>query len=522
VLKEEKEEQMENQSRRVGGRSLILVLAGLCLGLIISGSFDFTSTLEGMWGKSEPAKEVAEKAVEEKEAEVADQTIPEPKQVCLPDFSELAERFDPCVVNISTTQVVKGHDMFRGFRFRGPGNQFGPQGRDPFEEFFERFGIPRGEMKRRSLGSGFVIDKEGYILTNNHVVQEAESITVVFKDESEAEAEVIGKDPKTDLALIKVDVDHDLPVAPMGDSDALDVGDWVLAIWNPFGLKYTLTAGIVSAKGREIGAGPYDDFIQTDASINPGNSGGPLINMKGRVVGINSAIIAGGTGIGFAIPINMVRDLLPQLKEKGHVSRGWLGVYIQRVTPDLAKSFGLEEPMGALVSEVSEDGPADGSGLKHGDIIIEFEGKKIQNYGDLPRIVGTTAPGTNAEVKVLRKGKEKTFKIKLGELPEEDQVVAAAGKGGELGLELQEVTPELARAHDLPVDRGLIVTDVAADGAAAEAGLRRGDIIQEVNQKPVETITDFKKQVQDTDEGDTMLFLVKRRGGSLYIPLEKK
>ncbi len=314
-----------------------------------------------------------------------------------------------------------------------------------------------------------------------------------------------------------------LPTADLGDSDKLRMGDWVLAIGNPFGLKYTLTAGIVSAKGRVIGAGPYDDFIQTDASINPGNSGGPLVSMKGEVVGINSAIIAGGTGIGFAIPVNIAKELIPQLKEKGRVSRGWLGVYIQRVTPELAKSFGLDKPKGALVSEVTKDGPAEGTGLAHGDIIIEFDGKPVEHFNDLPRMVAATPPGTKIALKVLRKGKEKTFKVKLGELPEEEAAAAAAGESGEeLGLQLQELTPELARTHELASDKGLIVTDLDPAGVAADAGIRRGDIILEINQTPVFTISEFKKQVAKVKKGETMLFLIKRREGALYIAVEKK
>jgi serine protease Do len=358
-------------------------------------------------------------------------------------------------------------------------------------------------------------------VTNHHVVKDAETITVIFYDESEAEAKVIGKDPKTDLALIKVEVDRKLPEAQLGDSDALRMGDWVLAIGNPFGLKYTLTAGIVSAKGREIGAGPYDDFIQTDASINPGNSGGPLINMKGEVVGINSAIIAGGTGIGFAIPINIAKELIPQLKSTGRVSRGWLGVYIQRVTPDLAETFGLDKAKGALVSEVTKGGPADGSGLEHGDVIVEFNGNPVGEFGDLPRMVAATPPGEKITLKVLRKGKEKTIKVKLGELPDEEATVAEAASGEELGLQLQEVTPDLARTHELASDKGLIITDLDPAGVAAEAGLRRGDIILEINQSPVYTISEFQKKVGEAKKGDMMLFLIKRREGSLYIAVGK-
>jgi serine protease Do len=513
---------MNNKNKKQPGRVFLWLLVGICTGLILSGSFFFVNTLESAWwwDNADEAKQEAVSDAGKKNtgAEEPQEALP---AICLPDFTQLSEKISPCVVNISTVQTVKGHNMFRGFQFHGPGQQFGPRGQDPFEEFFERF-MPRGDMKRRSLGSGFIIDKEGYIVTNNHVIQEAESITVSFKDETEAEAKVIGRDPKTDVALIKVDMDRDLPAATLGDSNALEVGDWVLAIGNPFGLKDTLTAGIVSAIGREIGAGPYDDFIQTDASINPGNSGGPLLNMKGNVVGINTAIVAGGTGIGFAIPINLAKELLPQLKDTGHISRGWLGVFIQHVTPELASSFGLKEPKGALVSEIMKDGPAEDSGLKHGDIIVEYEGKPVDSFGDLPRMVANTPPGTKITLKVLRKGKTKSMQIQLGELPDEQQVPAQGETGQELGLELQEVTPDLARTHDLPADKGLIVTGLSPDSTAATAGIRAGDIIQEINQTPVATIGDFQKIVKSAPTGSSMLFRVKRQEGSLYVPVEKK
>jgi len=511
---------MSTNGKSGRGKVAVYVLAGLVIGLAVSVGFDLTGTIEGWWGKEEPTVETGQNRDSAAVAEVP--VAPGPGTICLPDFGRLAEQIDPCVVNISTTQTVKRQERMQGFRFRGPGEDFGQGERNPFEDFFDWFGVPQEGMKRRSLGSGFVIDKDGYILTNNHVVKGADTITVVFWDEKEMEARVIGKDPKTDLALIKVDVGQDLPVAVLGDSEKLEVGNWVLAIGNPFGLKFTLTAGIVSAKGREIGAGPYDDFIQTDASINPGNSGGPLINLKGEVVGINSAIIAGGTGIGFAIPINMAKGLLTQLKESGRVSRGWLGVYIQRVTPDLAKTFGLDKPRGALVSEVTRDGPAAGSGLQHGDVIVEFEGKPVETFNDLPRLVAATAPGSKVQLKVLRKGKEKTVRIELGELPSEDAEEVAPGESGEeLGLELQEITPEMARVHKLPAEGGLIVTGVTPGGVAAEAGLRRGDIIQEVDREPVRKIADFRDRVKKSRKGEPMLFLVKRQEGSLYLTVTK-
>jgi serine protease Do len=305
------------------------------------------------------------------------------------------KRVKPSVVNISTTTLVKGPDLYD--RFFGQANPF----RDFFgEDFYERFfgDMPQREFKQRSLGSGFIIDRDGYILTNNHVVEKAQSIKVRLSDEKEYDAKVVGRDPKTDIALIKINTRQNLPVAPLGDSDSLEVGDWLIAIGNPFGLEHTVTAGIVSAKGRVIGAGPYDDFIQTDASINPGNSGGPLFNLNGEVVGINTAIVSGGQGIGFAIPINVAKELLPQLKTKGRVVRGWLGVMIQKVTPEIAKGFGLKESEGALVSDVMEGSPAEKAGIKRGDVIVSYNGKRIKEMDQLPKLVGTTEVGKKVKV----------------------------------------------------------------------------------------------------------------------------
>jgi len=314
-------------------------------------------------------------------------------QIIAPNtFVEIAKKLNPAVVYISSTQVVKGFQNFH------------PPLRDPFRDFFgddffdKFFGIPKGDLKQKSLGSGFIIDKEGYLLTNNHVVRDAEDILVTLSDENEYNAKIIGKDEDMDVALLKIDAKEDLPVAKFGDSDALQIGEWVVAIGNPFGLEHTVTAGIVSAKWRTIGQGPYNSFIQTDASINPGNSGGPLFNIKGEVVGINSAIVAEGQGIGFAIPINMVKDVLEDLKTEGKIKRGWLGLMIQRVTPNLAKSFGLKENKGALVAEVVTEGPADKAGVKRGDVIISFKGKEIREYTDLSRYAGLTRPGTKVKI----------------------------------------------------------------------------------------------------------------------------
>lgn len=512
---------------RIGAGAGILFL-GVLMGLVLAASFGQTGKLHALLGIGEGEKSQTKQ--ESGQASAPSKDVFGPGQVCLPDFGALAEAVDPAVVNISTTETVKGRTSWRGFGFGGPGGgqgrEFGPGQEDPFQEFFDRFfgGInPYGDLKRQSLGSGFIIESEGYILTNHHVVKDADEIRVIFRDESETEAKVVGKDPKTDIALIKVNVGKPLPTVKLGDSDKLKEGEWVLAIGNPFGLKYTLTAGIVSAKGREIGAGPYDDFIQTDASINPGNSGGPLLNMKGEVIGINTAIVAGGAGIGFAIPINLARDILPQLRSKGYVSRGWLGVMIQKITPELAKSLGLDKPVGALVSEVTQGGPAEGSGIERGDVIVEFQGQKVERFNDLPRMVAAVPPGTTVELKVLRKGKEKTIKTKLGELPEEsaEEAQTEQGQGEDLGLELQEITPGMARGHGLPSEKGLLVTGVDPRGPAAQAGIRRGDIILEVNQKEVKSLAEFRKIVGETKKGEMMLFLVKRQEGALYLALEK-
>ncbi len=326
-------------------------------------------------------------------------------------FADLAERVNPGVVNISTTTTVR----IPGNPFR---HYFGP-GEGPFEDFFRRFfeDIPDRELRQQSLGSGFIIDKDGYIITNNHVVERAVEIKVKLIDGREFNAKVVGRDSKTDLALIKIwSPFKDLPVLPLGDSDSVRVGDWVLAIGNPFGLEHTVTKGIISATGRVIGSGPYDNFLQTDAPINPGNSGGPLVDLKGEVVGINTAIVATGQGIGFATPSNMAKSIISQLREKGKVARGWIGVSVQSITPEIGKALGLKELKGALVADVFQSGPADAGGMKRGDIIIAFDGKEVKNISDLPRIVAETAAGKTVEVKVLRDGKQTNLKITVGEM----------------------------------------------------------------------------------------------------------
>jgi serine protease Do len=401
-------------------------------------------------------------------------------------------------------------------------NPFGE--RDPFEEFFERFfggENPQREFRRRSLGSGFIINREGYIVTNNHVVENASDIKVSLSDKEEYDAKVIGRDPRTDVALIKIEAKKELPAVALGDSNQLRVGEWVMAIGNPFGLGHTVTTGIVSAKGRIIGAGPYDDFIQTDASINPGNSGGPLFNMNGEVVGINTAIIASGQGIGFAIPVNVAKDLLIPLRERGRVVRGWLGVQVQAITPELAKSFGLERERGALVADVMPDTPAEKAGIERGDIVVEFNGRKIEEMNDLPRMVASTPPNAEVPVKILRKGQEKVVHVKVAELREERLAASGGGTLEEsLGMTVQELTPEIARSLRITEAKGLVVTNVDEGTPADEAGIRRGDVIVEVNQKKVENLRDYRAALGRVGSADSLLLLVRRGGNVLYVALK--
>jgi serine protease Do len=440
-----------------------------------------------------------------------------------PNFADLAEQLKPAVVNISTTQIVNAQPRWVP---QSPFPQpFGQH--DPFEEFFERFfgGMrPHREQRRRSLGSGFIINKDGHIVTNNHVVENATDIKVSLSDEEEFGAKIIGRDPKTDVALIKIEAQRDLPVAPLGDSDRLRVGEWVIAIGNPFGLGHTVTAGITSAKGRIIGAGPYDDFVQTDASINPGNSGGPLFNLNGEVVGINTAIVATGQGIGFAIPVNLAKEVLTQLREKGRVTRGWLGVQIQRVTPELAQSFGLERAQGALVGEVQPNSTAERAGIQRGDVIVGFGGEEIGDMYELPHVVAMTPPGTEVALKLIRSGQERTVQVTVDEMPEEQRQAAVGDSTpeGKLGLAVQELTPEIARSLGLPSVQGVIVRHVAEGSPADEVGVRRGDVILEVNQQEVTSLQDYQAALGRVEDAESVLFLIRRGDSVMYVALQSE
>ena len=424
-------------------------------------------------------------------------------------FAQVAESVAPAVVNINTVTRVSG--------------------RTPVEEFFgdemlKRFfggDVPERQQVQRSLGSGVIVDASGIVLTNAHVVERATEIEVATADGKKHKAKVMGADRKTDLAVLKLTGGGPYPAANLGDSDRVRVGDWVLAIGSPFGLQQTVTAGIISAKGRSIGQGPFDDFLQTDAAINPGNSGGPLVNMSGEVVGINSAILSrtgGNVGIGFSIPVNMAKRIYTELAAKGKVTRGWLGVSIQPLTADLAKSFGLKEPNGVLISDVVSDSPAAQAGVASGDIIIEFDRKKVDSPQELQKVVAATAPGRAVPLKVWRDKGEKMLEIKIGETPDENVAAKPATKGkGLLGMDVRPITPELARQLNLRSPDGVIVFSVDEDSAASEAGLQRGDVIREVNRQRIRSLPDFEKATKDVKDGDRVTVLLQRGPQSLYV-----
>ncbi len=443
--------------------------------------------------------------------------IKAPVKMVPQNFSTLADTVSPAVVNIRVEKTVKGG-----------GPALGPFGKNPFgggeqsPDFFgHRFGPDRRpDFRQPGLGSGFIIDKDGYIVTNNHVVDGADTIKVVLKDETEYPAKVIGRDPVTDIALIKIEAKGNLPTVALGSSDDLKVGEWVTAIGSPFGLQYTVTAGIVSAKGRAIGSGPYDDFIQTDASINPGNSGGPLINMKGEVVGINTMIIAGGQGIGFAIPIDMAKGIVTQLKTSGEVTRGWLGVTIQDLKGDLADYYGLKGKTGVLVASVVPGDPADQAGIKPKDVITDVNGQAVNTSRDLTSLAANLGVGDTAKVTILRNGKSKTLEVQIGKRPLTMASVSENGqkeKEGEYGFSVTDVTPELARRYNLEDTAGVMVVGVAPKSKADAAGIQQGDLIIEINHQNVASVKDFKNLIDQNKKADGISLLVKRMNAGLMV-----
>jgi serine protease Do len=452
-------------------------------------------------------------------------------------FADMAEKLLPAVVNISSTQVSRERAQ------RGPEIPQFPPG-SPFEEFFRDFldrNRPDAPPRRvTSLGSGFIIDPSGYVVTNNHVIEDADEITVILQDNTNLKAKLIGKDNKTDVALLKVETDKPLPAVKWGNSDKARVGDWIIAIGNPFGLGGTVTAGIISARARDINSGPYDDYLQTDASINRGNSGGPMFNLDGEVIGINTAIFSpsgGSIGIGFAVPSSLAHTVVDQLKQFGVTKRGWLGVRIQTVTDDIAENLGLPKAKGALVAGVTDGGPAEKGGIQAGDVIVSFDGKEVSDMKRLPRIVAETPIDKDAPVEVWRKGKSTQLKVKVGELKEEEaeakseDTPAPQAEPREttsvLGLTLSALTSQLRDRYKLdPNAKGVIITQIAPDSPARGQGLNAGDVILEAASKKVNSPKEVVAAVDDAKakKRKSVLLMVEGQNGQNFVvlPLESK
>lgn len=431
-------------------------------------------------------------------------------------FSEIVSAVSPAVVNISTTKVVRRETPFS---------------EDPFFDLFRPFhdfGLPK-KWKEQSLGSGVIVSRDGYIITNNHVVEQSEDIRVILYDKRSFKGRIVGSDPKTDVAVVKISADN-LPVIPWGDSDRLQVGEFVLAIGNPFGLSHTVTMGIISAVGRaNVGIADYEDFIQTDAAINPGNSGGPLVNTRGELIGINTAIFSrsgGYQGIGFAVPSNMARLVMDQLMKQGKIVRGWLGVTIQDITPELSQKFGLKDSKGALVGDIAKGSPAEKSGIQRGDVILEFNGKEIRSVGSLRNMVAQSKVGSQVRLRILRNGRERELSAVIVELPKE-----AAGAPSEpspddiqrnafSGITVMDLTKEIARQLGLgPNEKGVVVARVEPGSTADEAGLKKGDVIQEIDRKKIAGVGDFNRMASAIGSGETTLFFVNRGGRRFYITI---
>ncbi len=445
----------------------------------------------------------------------------------LPDFTSLVEDNKPAVVNISTSNKSSNVRQLLPKEFELPeGAEEGPWG-ELLRRFFGSPGLDQWSQRpTQSLGSGFIMSADGYVITNHHVVKDAEEIIVRLDDRRELVAELIGSDPRSDIALLKVNAE-DLPQVKFGSSKKLKVAEWVLAIGSPFGFDHSVTAGIVSAKGRSLPNENYVPFIQTDVAINPGNSGGPLFNLDGEVIGVNSQIYSrtgGFMGLSFAIPVELVLDVVDQLKKNGHVSRGWLGVLIQEVTRELAKSFNMDKPQGALVSKVLPGSPAESGGIKTGDIILEFNGQSVERSGELPPMVGRIKAGDGARVKILRDGRKRTLTVHIGELPKEEHNKLgkntnqeAPGKKSRLGMVLTEPDSRVRKEYNLQKG-GVVVSEIKA-GPAAAAGIRRGDVITSLNNSPVNGIKDFFTKLDKLDPGSSIALLIQRPTGPIYLAM---
>jgi serine protease Do len=437
-----------------------------------------------------------------------------------PDFAALAKKVNSTVVNIRTAKTIKPKQQIRRPQQQNPfGNNF-------FDDFFNHYfdEMPQQRPRReQSLGTGFIISADGYILTNNHVVNGADEVMVKLSDGREVKGEIKGSDEKVDLALIKITEKELLPFAELGNSDTLEVGEWVMAIGNPFGLSHTVTAGIVSAKGRVIGSGPYDDFIQTDASINPGNSGGPLFNAEGRVIGINTAIITGGGGgIGFAIPISMAKSIVNQLRESGKVTRGYLGVRFQPLTGDLAKSFGLQSDKGALIATVEKDTPAEKAGLKAGDVIVEYDGRQITEGSELPRYVAATPVDRKVKIVIYRDGTKQDISLVVGKLKERDGEPGPDSKESDkIGVTVEEIRKDLADRLGIRDSKGLVITEVKPGSSAEESGVVVGSIIIEINGRRTETVKAYNTLVAEFKKGELVRLLLRKPDGTVhYVALK--
>ncbi|HWW93807.1 MAG TPA: DegQ family serine endoprotease [Vicinamibacteria bacterium] len=440
----------------------------------------------------------------------------------LDTFRDIARRETPGVVNINTRKVVKRQ------RFQDPFRDF--FGDDMMDRFLPRGGSGNERQTQTSLGSGFIIEKDGHILTNRHVVEGADQISVTLSSGKTYEAKLVGKDARTDVALLKIEPKEGLTTLELGDSDQIDVGEWVMAVGNPFGLGgNSVTVGVISFKGRALALGVQGttvDMIQTDAAINPGNSGGPLLNTRGQVVGINTLIITGGehqsSGVGFSVPINVAREILPQLRDKGKVTRGWLGIQIQSVDEDMAKSLKMKEGKGAIINQLTPGGPAEKAGLKAEDVIVTADARKIQDNGDLSRYIASKPPGTTVHLGLLRGGEEKALSVTLGTFPDEPgEAEAAEGRKGKLGMTLQDLNPSLAERLELPRGtKGVVVRDVEAGEAAEQAGLKRGDVIVSVNGSPVTGVDEFEQAIEAARKEGVARLRVRDSGGFRFVVLK--
>jgi len=503
-------------------KRLLIVLA-VSLGLIVVGGALAPAVLNALApSAAKPTTAMAAQASTKAEEPLP--PIPADVDRLSMAFREAAKRVKPAVVAVTTSQTVTA-----------PMSPFGDMGDDYLRRFFgvepqgPRGKAPTRKYQRQGLGSGVIVDPAGYVLTNNHVVEEAQEISVHLADGREFKAKVVGTDPPTDIAVIKIEAEN-LPVAQLGDSDKAEVGDWVLAIGSPFGLDQTVTAGIISATGRSnVGITDYEQFLQTDAAINPGNSGGPLVNMRGQVIGINTAIASrsgGYMGVGFAVPISLAREVMSRIRETGHVTRGWLGVGIQRLTPELAESMKLKADEGVLVSQVMEGGPAEKAGLKAGDVILEFAGKAVKTPSELQNAVAWSAPGTKADVVILRGGKRQTLKLTIDTRPEQPESLAAAPGAPanlkDLGIEVSNVTPEAAQQFGYKTGQGVLITGVEAGGLGATAGLRSGMLIIQVAGHKVTSVAELREAMSKADVAKGIPMLVRAGDRQMFVLLKKR